>query len=99
MTISTREAGDGKELQIAIAGTFDFNVVQEFRKSYDGVGPYNKYVIDMAQVDHIDSSALGMLLNMKKSVGDNAPISIKNCKPGIKKIFLISRFDKKFNFD
>lgn len=99
MSISTRVLSDGKELQISISGTFDFNVVQDFRKSYDGVGSYTRYVIDLAQVDHIDSSALGMLLNMRKTIGDSAPISIKNCKPGIKKIFLISRFDKKFNFE
>lgn len=81
-----------------MAGTFDFNSVQEFRAAYSGDKTYKRYTIDMAKVDHIDSSALGMLLNMKKTVGENCVISIVNCKPNIKKIFVISRFDKKFDF-
>ncbi|ARU56278.1 MAG: STAS domain-containing protein [Pseudomonadales bacterium] len=98
MAISKREVSTG-ELHISISGLFDFNSVQEFRSCYDQSNKYKKYVMDMSQVDHIDSSALGMLLNMKKTVGDGVSIHIRNCKPGIKKIFMISRFDKKFTFD
>ncbi len=47
----------------------------------------------------MDSSALGMLLNMRKHLGDTAPIRIANSRPQIKKILTISRFDKKFNID
>ena len=98
MTISTKVISDTNELVIVVEGTFDFNSVQDFRSSYSGGETYKKYTVDMANVDHIDSSALGMLLNMKKSVGEGIPIAIVNCKPNLKKIFVISRFDKKFDF-
>ncbi len=98
MSVSKKETSDKAELIISIAGTFDFNCVQDFRASYSGDNKYKSYTIDMSNVDHIDSSALGMLLNMRKSVGEATAISISHCKPNIKKIFMISRFDKKFNF-
>ncbi len=99
MGIEFKEAADTKELHVSISGTFDFNSVQDFRQTYDSGKSFKKYILDMSRVDHIDSSALGMLLNMKKTVGEGVDIHIRNCKPGIKKIFMISRFDKKFLFD
>ncbi|UZE94707.1 STAS domain-containing protein [Alkalimarinus alittae] len=98
MNISTTVSQDNTELTISILGTFDFSCVQDFRASYSGDDRYKKYTVDMTEVDHIDSSALGMLLNMKKTVGEFTAIRIVNCKPSIKKIFEISRFDKKFDF-
>ncbi|RRS07418.1 anti-sigma factor antagonist, partial [Pseudoalteromonas sp. J010] len=45
-------------------------------------------------------SALGMLLNMKKTLGTSvSSIHISNCRPQLKKILQISRFDKKFDID
>lgn len=99
MSIEARKGSDDKELIIAVSGKFDFNSVQDFRRCYTGISNVNKFVIDMSRVEHIDSSALGMLLNMQKHVGDAATIAISNCSPSIKKIFLISRFDKKFIFN
>lgn len=98
MSVLTNVSSNNSELTVSITGTFDFSCVQDFRASYSGEKQYKKYTVDMAKVDHIDSSALGMLLNMKKTVGDGVSISIVNCKPNIKKIFVISRFDKKFDF-
>ncbi|MFD2230560.1 STAS domain-containing protein [Alkalimarinus sediminis] len=98
MSVLSKASADGGELVISVLGTFDFSCVQDFRTSYNTDKQYKKYTIDMAKVDHIDSSALGMLLNMKKTVGEATPITISNCKPNIKKIFVISRFDKKFDF-
>ncbi len=98
MSVSTKVSSDNRELTVSVIGTFDFSCVQDFRASYSGDKQYGKYTIDMAKVDHIDSSALGMLLNMKKTVGEGIAITIVNCKPNIKKIFVISRFDKKFDF-
>lgn len=98
MNVLSKVSSDGSEIVISVLGTFDFSCVQDFRASYTSDKAYKKYTIDMAKVEHIDSSALGMLLNMKKTVGEGVPITIINCKPNIKKIFVISRFDKKFDF-
>jgi anti-anti-sigma factor len=97
MTVSKQVIDDGQGLLIQIAGKFDFHLVHEFRESYQG-DRYKSYTLSMERVEHIDSSALGMLLNMRKHLGNDVPIKIKNCTPNIKKIFMISHFDKKFEF-
>ncbi|MEZ5505222.1 MAG: STAS domain-containing protein [Gammaproteobacteria bacterium] len=98
MPVESALSSDGKNLTISISGRFDFEIVQEFRNSYAEHKNLN-YIIDMRATEHMDSSALGMLLNMRKTLGDNAKIAIINCRPQIKKILTISRFDKKFNLE
>ena len=98
MTVDSTLSSDGKNLTINISGRFDFEVVQEFRSAYTEHSDVD-YVIDMRSTEHMDSSALGMLLNMRKSLGDTAKISIINCRPQINIILTISRFDKKFEIE
>lgn len=89
---------EGNDLIIMINGRFDFNILQSFRDAYaTQTGSGIHYVVDLAKTDYIDSSALGMLLNMKNhlNAADGA-ISIKNCQPNLQKIFSIAHFDKKF---
>ncbi len=91
---------DGSTSVITIKGRFDFNILQEFRDAYsDNSAAEGKFVIDLAQTEYIDSSALGMLLNMKNHLGcDDRVIEIKNCPPNLMKIFSIAHFDRKFKF-
>ena len=98
MPVESTVSSDGKTVTIGISGRFDFEIVQEFRAAY-GDPKDASFIIDMRATEHMDSSALGMLLNMRKSLGDAANISIINCRPQIKKILTISRFDKKFNIE
>ncbi|MFC3032386.1 STAS domain-containing protein [Pseudoalteromonas fenneropenaei] len=101
MSLSTSASLDGKTLTIQIRGKFDFNLVQSFRQAYAELSANTeKVVIDLRETDYMDSSALGMLLNMKKTLGDTvSSIHITNCRPQLKKILQISRFDKKFDID
>ncbi len=100
MSIKCTPSTDGKELVISVQGRFDFTQVKEFRNTYtDGADKYNQYTIDLRETDHMDSSALGMLLNMRKFLGDATNIRLSNTRPQIKKILTISRFDKKFQID
>jgi anti-anti-sigma factor len=91
---------NGSELTITIKGRFDFNILQEFRNAYsDRNGSDGQFVVDLAQTDYIDSSALGMLLNMKNHLGaEDCQIHIINCQPNLLKIFSIAHFNKKFKF-
>jgi HptB-dependent secretion and biofilm anti anti-sigma factor len=78
---------------------FDFEKVDQFRKAYEqlDLALVRTLSIDFAKTKYMDSSALGMLLNMKSYFGSQK-ISIKiiNTKDQIKKILSISRFDQKF---
>ena len=98
MGITTSANANQTEVVISVRGRFDFNEVNAFRKSYEDYPKSAQFTIDLRQTEHIDSSALGMLLNMRSFLGgDSAKIQISNCAPGIKKILEISRFDKKFS--
>lgn len=75
---------------------FDFESVNDFRKAYTD-NAASEYMVDFRNTEYMDSSGLGMLLNMKRHFEDNnARILLINCRPQIKKILMISRFDKKF---
>ena len=101
MSLSTSTSPDGQTFTIQIKGKFDFNLVQAFRNAYSEIeSELSTLVVDLRETEYMDSSALGMLLNMQKSLaGKVGSIKISNCRPQIKKILQISRFDKKFDID
>ncbi len=99
MSISNRYIDSAEEYQIILSGKFDFSFLNEFRSAYesapDGV---KKYAVDMRSVDMIDSSALGMLLKMKRSLNlADGEIEIINCSSNVEKILKIAKFDLIFN--
>jgi anti-anti-sigma factor len=73
--------------------------VQSFRQAYAQINEsIIKVVIDLRETEYMDSSALGMLLNMRKTIESQvSTIQISNCQPQLRKILQISRFDKKFD--
>jgi anti-anti-sigma factor len=97
---SVNIAQQGQEVVISISGRFDFNILQNLRAAYsDYAGSTLNFSLDLAQTEYIDSSALGMLLNMKNYLGaEDGGIEIKNCQPNLMKIFTIAHFNKKFKF-
>ncbi|MBQ4833037.1 STAS domain-containing protein [Pseudoalteromonas sp. MMG010] len=101
MNLSSSTSADGTTLTIQIKGKFDFNLVQSFRKAYSEMDERTvKVIVDLRDTNYMDSSALGMLLNMKKTISHQiARVEISNCQPQLKKILQISRFDKKFDIN
>ena len=96
--LSTSLSDDGKTVTISIKGRFDFDLHQDFRKAFDHAESGSvTYVIDLAEAEYMDSSALGMLLLLRERAGgDRADISIVNCSPSVNKILTISNFHKLF---
>lgn len=101
MSIFTKVSDDKKIITIQVRGRFDFNLVQDFRNAYRLADqPKASYVIDLADTDYMDSSGLGMLLHLWKFAGGaDSRIEIVNCRPGVRKIFEITHFDKKFKIN
>ena len=99
MSITNRYISDAGEYQIAISGKFDFSLLNEFREAYENApSDVKKYVIDMRAVDMIDSSALGMMLKMKRSLDlADGDIGIINCNSNVKKILNIAKFELMFS--
>jgi len=98
MALETRLDSATNTLEIKISGRFDFGIHQEFRKATEQVSSgVNTVVVNMGNVDYLDSSALGMLLVLRDKVGESkSAVQIKNAKPEVKKILEIANFDKLF---
>jgi len=101
MSIKTIFSKDKNVLVISIEGKFDFTLLNEFRQVYSNDAAKSaKITIDMRDTSTIDSSALGMLLNMQRSLKKkDGEINIINCNQDVKKIFHITHFNKKFTID
>ena len=101
MAVKTQISEDGKVLTIGIPSRLDITAHKDFGEAYkDKLGPISSCIIDMAEVEFLNSSALGMLLLFRgNAVAENVDISIANCSPGIKKIFAMANFDKLFKME
>ncbi|WP_333970629.1 STAS domain-containing protein [Alteromonas mediterranea] len=99
MEIRSSYQNQGQTLVIDVGTKFDFSKVEDFRNSYDKVDDDVAHIaVDLSQTEYMDSSALGMLLNMQKSLANKElSYSIENARPQVAKILKISRFDKKFD--
>jgi anti-anti-sigma factor len=98
MSLNREFSADGKELTIFLEEKFDFGKVQDFRLAYSqGSEGINSIIINLQKTDYMDSSALGMLLNMQKSLSASVKsFKITQCRPQVLKILQIARFGKKF---
>ncbi|WNO07909.1 STAS domain-containing protein [Teredinibacter sp. KSP-S5-2] len=102
MAIKSQVSEGGELLTISIDGRFDASSLDEFRKSYEDTDPseIQRYVVDLEDTIHLDSSALGMLLVLRDFAGgDQANITISNCSPEVRKIFAISSFEQLFTIE
>jgi anti-anti-sigma factor len=99
MSLNRGFSQDGKVLTILLEEKFDFGKVQDFRLAYSqGTERVISIVINLQKTEYMDSSALGMLLNMQKTLKDSVTsYKIIHCRPQVLKILQIARFDKKFD--
>lgn len=89
---------DGRTV-IVLQGRFDFNAHREFRESVDQAIKEAPGVIhvDLAGVDYLDSSALGMLLMLRdKAKGANKDVALANARGAVKQVIDIANFGKLF---
>jgi anti-anti-sigma factor len=98
MTITNKLSPNGEILIIDVGEKFDFLKVKDFKNAYSDLNTsVNTIEINMAKTEYMDSSALGMLLNMQKIHADKAlHYKITHCNAQVARILQISRFDKKF---
>ncbi|MCW8107819.1 STAS domain-containing protein [Alteromonas ponticola] len=99
MAISTTWESENNSLTIQMDDKFDYSKVQEFRQAYvETPAQPEEILIDLTATQYMDSSALGMLLNMQKYFSDKGVnYKIVNSRPQVARILKISRFDKKFD--
>lgn len=92
---------DGKRAIARLSGRFDFNAHRDFREAVEAAlqkKEFEEVVIDLADVDYADSSALGMLLVLReKATGVKKRLTLANPRGIVKKALEIAHFEKLFS--
>lgn len=100
MSLDRVFSSNGEQLTIFIGEKFDFSTVADFRTAYSkDTSKVTTLIVDMQSTEYIDSSALGMLLNMQKAMKETvSSFKISFAKPQVLKVLQTARFGKKFDF-
>lgn len=97
MPLSISETNGGKTVTVKLPNEFDFRIHKEFRESHKGIKAGTEFILDFAQTEHMDSSALGMLLLLREEQGnDDANVKLINCRENIKSLLEMASFNLLF---
>ncbi len=100
MGFATSTSTDGNEVTLELPERFDFSVHTDFRKAYEDNSSAKKFIINLRNTKYMDSSALGMLLQLQEHLGgDSSSIHIRNGDSNIREILAIANFDKMMQID
>lgn len=95
-----RQNKSGNQATLSLGGRFDFNVHREFKESYMPLlsdAEITSIEINLAGVDYLDSSALGMLLMLReRSQAANKQITLSRPNNTVMQILDIANFKKLF---
>ncbi len=96
MNITVTESNDPHEVVIQVSGRFDFSCHQDFMRGYKEYPKGEKrFVVDLASTEYMDSSAMGMLLQLREhAAGDG--VKLVNGQEAVLEILRIANFDKLF---
>ena len=97
MSIATSKSDDGKTVTIKVDGRFDFSVHKDFRNAYKDYDDSTSYKVNLSGTEYLDSSALGMLLLLKKHADSKVVIESPNDE--VKRVLTIANFDKVFSIE
>jgi anti-anti-sigma factor len=101
MSITTSIPENGNPVTIKVSGRFDFSSHQSFIAAYkEHPRGEKEYIIDLSAAEYMDSSAMGMLLQLREysSKKPNCVV-ICNGNEAIKEILRIANFGKLFTIN
>jgi anti-anti-sigma factor len=97
MAVSSVESEDGKVVTIRVTGRFDFASHEAFLHAYRAYGRGEKrFVVDLQDAEYMDSSAMGMLLQLREYSEKDADVALMNGNETVREILQIANFDKLF---
>lgn len=103
MTVTSSFSENDSVYTIEVEGDFCFATLHDFRDAYyhNNVAESAKnIVVDLRMTKTVDSTALGMLLNLQKHLNKaDSEIKIINSNDVIANIFKITNFGAKFNIE
>ncbi|SLN68473.1 Putative anti-sigma factor antagonist [Pseudoruegeria aquimaris] len=97
MKLSSRDEGDVRvvaleESRLDSAGALEF---KEQMRSLGAGGP-RRVVLDMAQVQFLDSSGLGALVAVMKLLAPDARLEVAALSPAVAQVFALTKMDSVF---
>ena len=96
MAVNSSESGG--VVTLYIGGRFDFAMHQDFLTAYKEFPKGEKqFVVDLGSAEYMDSSAMGMLLQLREHASKDKRLALTNGSDGIKEILRIANFDKLFD--
>jgi HptB-dependent secretion and biofilm anti anti-sigma factor len=99
MAIKTTASSDGKTVTLFVEGRFDFSLHKDFSEAYKDLPKGEKhFIVDLSQVQYMDSSAMGMLLQLREHAAKDGMDSVILANPssGVADILRIANFEKLF---
>ncbi|MET0066469.1 MAG: STAS domain-containing protein [Candidatus Thiodiazotropha sp.] len=101
MSISSEISADESTVTIKVSGRFDFSTHQEFMQAYKAYPKGEKaFVVDLAQAEYLDSSAMGMLLQLREHSGNAGKnVVLKNGNDAVRDVLTIANFEKLFKIE
>lgn len=95
--VDEETAGDAVEV-LKLHGNFDFKFFQEFRRLYEPALKNSDICtieIDLDGVEYIDSSALGMLLQLREKAA-HKKIVLSHCPASVRQVLEVANFNRLF---
>jgi HptB-dependent secretion and biofilm anti anti-sigma factor len=98
MSISSVMSEDMQSVTIKVAGRFDFSTHHDFVQTYKGYPKGEKsFVVDLAGAEYMDSSAMGMLLQLREYNKQGENVVLANVNDAVKDVLGIANFGKLFS--
>jgi len=71
---SIKVSSIGNNTTIQLTGEFIFDINAEFRRAYKENKRSERYTVDLSQTNYMDSSGLGMLLQLREFAGGDKAV-------------------------
>lgn len=98
MAVNVTESEDQREITLHVPARFDFSCHQEFTGAYQAYpGGETRFVVDLGNTEYMDSSAMGMLLQLREHGAKAGPIVLTHTGADVREILHIANFDRLFS--
>jgi anti-anti-sigma factor len=82
-------------ITVTISGKFDFRLIKDFQRVLERIP--RTWIIDLSDVNYVDSSGLGMLLLLREKVnGDADRVLLRGLRGQPRDVFVMAKFDRMF---
>ncbi len=81
-----------------IRGNFTFDINRDFREAYKSQPTGSRFEVDLSQSRYMDSSGLGMLIQLREHAGgDNGKVILSGADETLQTILDVANFSRLFD--